>query len=160
MTYYKAGEILQKAVEIENKGVAFYSALAEKSEREDIKSLFSFLAGEEQAHKEKFAELLEKAGEFRSDFGFDYYDYLAGMEFMSEKGIFESDKKTVKETVLARDPESLIRTALQFEQDSIFCYSEMRPIVESASQPVLDQIIQEERTHITKLNQILSDISP
>ena len=158
MSYYKSGEILEKAIEIEEKGISFYEALADKSDRDDMRSLFSFLAGEERSHKESFTELLEKAGEFKNDFGFDYYDYMAGMQFLSDEGIFEDDKKTVKQAFLTKDTTELIRTAIQFEQDSILYYNEMRPIVDSAGTKMLDEIIGQERTHIVKLKQILSDL--
>ena len=156
MSYYKAGEILEKAIEMEQKGASFYDSLAEQAENEEIRNTLLYLAGEERSHEENFSSLLEKAGEFKTDFSYDYYDYLAGLEFMSVQGVFEADNKTVRQAALSKDFKELIRTALQFEQDSIFFYNELRPIVDEKASKILDEIIRQERKHIIKLNEVLS----
>lgn len=159
MPYFKSGEILQKAIEIEVKGAAFYRALQAKATDETLKSVFAFLAGKEEAHRETFADMLKRADDFRESFSWDYYDYMAGMQFFSDQGIFEDDKKTVKQTYLARDHKELIETAIQFEQDSIFYYNEMRPLVDAQGKQTLEELIQQERDHLMKLTELLQTLN-
>jgi len=156
MSYYKAGEVLEKAIEIEVKGAAFYQALAETADDSSLIELFTYLAEQEKTHEQTFTAMMDRAGEFREDLGMDYFDYLAGMQLLADQGIFEDDKKTVKQAVLAKSRDDLIRIAMQFEKDSILYYSEMRPVVDADANRILDELIEQERGHLKKLQNLLA----
>jgi len=158
MPYYKTGEILSKAIEMEQKGAAFYSALAAQQTDAATKELFVFLAGEERKHERSFSELMKQHGEFKTELGWDFWDYFAGLQLMSDQGVFEPDTSTVKQTYLAHSPLELVRTALQFERDSILYYSEARSIVHSSAQPVIDELIEQERGHVRQLSRVMRNL--
>ncbi|MDP8257521.1 MAG: ferritin family protein [Candidatus Alcyoniella australis] len=158
MPYYKTGEILDKAIEIERKGEAFYNALADKAQDEEMRSVFSFLAGEEKSHGESFSKLLEQFGEHRTELSWDFWDYMAGLQLLSDQGVFEDDKQTVKQTYMDQDAASLIKTAMQFERDSILYYSEMRPIVAAEAHGIIDELVEQERDHLRKLIGLLKTL--
>lgn len=59
MQSIKLGEALKKAIELEERGYAFYSQCAEKTKNSEGKEMFSYLAREEVKHMEKIRELSE-----------------------------------------------------------------------------------------------------
>ena len=154
MTYYKSGEVFQKAVEMEIAGQKFYQALAEKTGKKELRDMCIFLAGEEKKHQIIFEKLLEKHQDFRADFSFDYYEYMEGLDLLSSEGFFRPDSGTVAELAASGDWKQLMLAAMRIERDSITYYQEMRPVVMKDAQAAIDGIIEQERAHFLKFLEI------
>jgi len=151
MTYYRAGEVLQKAVEMERKGAAFYESIAKSAQDAGLRDLCLTLAEEEKRHEAAFGNMLSEHGDFRTEFSHDYYEYLEGLEYLSESGFFKDDSETVQSVLASENWTELILAAMRIERDSILYYQEMKPYVNPQAHPVLEDIIGQERGHFQKL---------
>ena len=60
MLPFSPSELAKIAMKIEENGMAFYEALAEKTKEKEAGELFSFMAKEEKQHLETFKGMAEK----------------------------------------------------------------------------------------------------
>ncbi len=139
------------AIHMEVAGRIFYQKLQEKAEKKENRDLFAFLAGEEEKHKERFETLKRESGAFRTDFGYDLEDYFMGLSLLEENAVFRKDEDAIRMAERASTPREALDAAIRFEKDSVLYYQEMRPIVAPEYQKILDQVIDEEKDHFSKL---------
>ncbi|MFH1403938.1 MAG: ferritin family protein [Candidatus Altiarchaeota archaeon] len=62
MPEVKLGEAFKKAIELEERGYAFYKKCSENTGEGEGKSMFDFLASEEVIHANRIREMMEKSG--------------------------------------------------------------------------------------------------
>lgn len=152
MRLFKASEILQFAVRIEENGEKFYRHATGVVEEQEIKDLFQFLADEEVKHKQYFQELLGKLEDYEPP---EKYagEYLSYMSAYADNIIFplKNFEEKMKEVT---DAESAINFAIRHELDSILYYHEMKQFVPHQRHDMLETVIQEERIHFLKLMDI------
>ena len=146
MSLLGIGQLLEYAVQVEEKGELFFREWAEKTASDDLKKMFELLAEEESIHKKTFEDLKDKIGDDSVNAGIpgDYDDYLR---------LFTGE-------ILFRDEEAKAVTglheAIEFakkqELDSILFYSDMRAFLPVGHEGVIKKIIDEERKHYVKLS--------
>lgn len=154
MVYYRSGEILNVAIQMEIAGRSFYQELQKKAEQEEKRNLFAYLADEEQKHRELFEGLKKERGVFRTEFGYDLEDYHMGLSLLEESAVFRTDEDAIQMAQKASSAEEALDAAIRFEKDSILYYQEMRPIVAQEYHGILDRIINEEKLHFRKLSEM------
>lgn len=154
---YNIKEIIDIAVGIEDAGYEFYTHCARKFHDAAIRDVFNFLANEEQKHKILF-QSLNGAVESKGLFTEEYFAYLKAI---GGGRIFEKQAMTTgKIMVDILNPMDAIKHAFGVEKESILYYTELKRLYEndSATLPVLDNIIDEERKHIVTLLDLLEKI--
>jgi len=153
-TGFRASEIFEIALKIEEHGEKFYShAAASIAKNEDLKGLFEFLATEEATHQKTFAGILSKIEQYKPPESFpgEYFEYLGAY---AENLIF-SDAEFDALMKKITDPGDAVEFAIQREIQSVLYYLEMRNLVpEGPQRAEIDKIINEERRHYLKLNEI------
>jgi rubrerythrin len=154
MVYYRSGEILNVAIQMEIAGRSFYQELQKKTEKPEKRNLFAYLADEEQKHRELFEQLKKESGVFRTEFGYDLEDYHMGLSLLEESAVFRKDEEAIQMAKTASSAEKALDAAIRFEKDSILYYQEMRPIVAPKYHGILDRIINEEKLHFRKLSEM------
>ncbi len=154
---YSLKEILDLAVQMEQAGYEFYTKCGERFSGEIYQEIFHFLSEQEKNHKIKFEELQKNIFENKSQSSEDYYRYmksLGGDRIFKKTGINEIHN-------IVKTPHDALLKGIEDEKNSIFYYNEIKNAYSPGSNEsiILDEIISEERSHIMKLDLILTKIT-
>lgn len=144
-------EIVRIAVQIETNGEKVYREALTYLDNEKLKSLLGWMADEEVQHKQWFENFLNRLEE----------ESLPAAETLPQdllESILGRRTFSLEETDLTkvRDLNELIRTSIEFEEDTVLFYEMLQSFIETESiVDALDEIISEERNHIRKLREFL-----
>ena len=153
MDIFRADEIFQFAVRIEENGVKFYQHAAQVTKDEGAKALFLKLADDEMKHRKMFEYYLARmeSVEPPERYPGEYIDYVKN--YIDDKIVFtQAAEKALPTNIL--DTLSALEFAMQRELDSILYYHEVKRFVSSKQHEDIDKIIQEEWRHYTKLSEL------
>ncbi|OPY85804.1 MAG: Rubrerythrin [Smithella sp. PtaU1.Bin162] len=152
MHVFEASDIVKIAVRIEENGFAFYKFAEQIAKQEEAKKLFSHLASEEVNHKKIFEGIFAKMEKYspQESYEGEYSSYLN--DYVDNNIIFTKDTLD-KELAKIKDTVTALDFAIRRELDSILYYHEMKRFVPVAQQETLDQVIDEERKHFSKLSE-------
>ena len=152
---FNVDQILQMSERIEQNNARFYQSAAEQAEASENKAFLEKMAAFELRHESYFARLrseLSRAEKEQRTFDPDnqsmqYCQNHADIQQLFDDEIDYSDIRTV------------LKTAIQHEKDSIVFYLGMRDYVpERLGRSKVDEIIQEEMSHINILTQQLNQL--
>lgn len=153
--FFKASEIVEAAVRIEQQGQEFYKDAAEAAQSRDAKDFFLFFAAEEARHEQIFRDLQARLG------GFDLPAWSTSEEYsvylqalIDSHSIFSLDLE--QRLAAVRNEAEAIRLAMGFEKDTILFFMEMRELVPESERRFIQQCIAEERSHLRKLSAMLA----
>ena len=152
---FNADEIFEIAEKIEQNGVAFYGAAAERVADESAKEFLGKLSEWEKTHVEIFAAMRrELSGKALAETTYDPDNQAAlYLGALADTKVFDADADPA---ALIGDDVSVIdilNTALGLEKDSILFYVGMRDLVPGdLGKDRLEGIIAEEMSHVTMLN--------
>jgi len=157
MSLFKAGDIFQFAIRIEEDGEKYYREIARKVKDEDVKELFVYLAGEEVKHKKLFSDMLKGIEHYEpaESFPEEYFQYLKAY---ADNVIFNRDKLK-NEVSQVVDALSAAEFGMRREQESILYYQDIKNIIPENDVAPVEKIIEEERKHFLKLVEIRSKYS-
>ena len=150
---FNVAELVRVAVVDERSGEELYRKMAVKAHKAELEDLFLQLAAQEVGHRERFQKLLETVeSEPAARYPDEYVDYL---ELLSGQG-GQSEAHEALER--ADTPEQVLDLAIRFEQDQLALQQEIADALGEAHRDVAEQVIQEERGHLVKLNAAKSDL--
>ena len=143
-------EVIEMAKKVEERGQRFYRKHAQKSEDEELKTLFEKLASDEEDHFYEFEtlkrELLKETEEVET-FHYDP-ETSAYIEALTEFSVFDPVKEIDEEFETIHD---VIKLAIQTEKDSILLYQEMVEYNEGKTVELLKRLIKQEKEHLLDL---------
>lgn len=147
---FRASEIFDMAVRIENQGMDFYRACAGSASNSDVRKVFEYLADQESKHIEIFSGMKEGHEDYRlpESYPGEMYSYIGS--FVKDR-VFEERKKGIKTGAETEDPFKAVDTGLEFEKRSILFYSGIKQTVRESEKEVIEKIIAEEHRHICQL---------
>ncbi|MFP4474482.1 MAG: ferritin family protein [Desulfatibacillaceae bacterium] len=146
-------EIARIATDIEDSGIRFYSAAAEKAVDPEAKELFEKLSHAELDHMNRFrkmyARLDEEMGGMESSAEMLFDDELTSyLRALSDGAVFPDAESARQWVAEAPDMLSILRRALEAEKSSVLFYQEMADHNAFAdSRGMLASIIAEEKSH-------------
>lgn len=159
-TMFSLNELLELSIRIEQNGNKFYLDAAQAVEDQSVQLLLFHLADEELEHLRIFQNMLKDmalettppedeafSGEQHA-FLIAYADHIQFETSLSREG---------KENPF-QGLRSSLRFALKQETESIQFYQELLKLLPVDRHPVLEQIIQEEKKHFTKLAGLLKSM--
>ncbi|MDQ7096442.1 ferritin family protein [Desulfosporosinus sp. PR] len=150
-------EIIKLALEMERTGKVFYEKAASYAGDVQLKEILSYLSKEEEKHIRDFQKLGEKlANEFvpNETYAGEYGDYLKSI---INNHIFNVN--TVEDLVKGiKTDRDILQFALSFEKDSIMIFQEFENFVNKAGKDVINELIDEEKGHIKKINSLFQII--
>ena len=160
---FNADEVFEIAEQIERNGEKFYRRAAELALADSARKLLVELAEMEARHEKVFADmrkdLAEQHPEWSSampspDGGNEAVLYLRAV---AEGRVFDLKSDPAGALSGAETVESILRTAIGLEKDSVVFYVGIKSAVpEDLGRDQLDRIIREEMTHITVLSRELA----
>jgi rubrerythrin len=161
---YNAEELFELAIQIEKNGKEYYLAMAEKTERESVKEIFSYLVREEESHLENFLEIREKlsrqaqeteiAEEYETP---EMYNYVKAMFDGKVFPNLKSHTELVKEI---QTDEQAIYHAISFEKDTVLFFSEIFNMLgeKDENRGLIQELIRQEKIHIARLYTLLGSL--
>ena len=154
---FSGNELINIAIDIEGRGAAFYDTMAKTSREAATRQVFQYLHDMERRHIQLFQGMLTKIGKFRPPEGYTE-EYAAYLEAMVGSAVFSDDLLT-SEMVSRTDSDiEALELAIIAEKDSILFYYEMRDIIPKQSQPIVNQIIAEEKSHLRQLSDLKREL--
>jgi len=151
MTYLKAADILELAMQLEKNGEAYYRAVAKKAKTPETRSLFEDLAQQEVHHFKVFSNLAASVQDqpFMTDEEWDWYQkYLTATV---QSALFQGPEKALAAAAEAKTEKEALRMAIDFEKDTLLFFYDLRDKVAAAKRDVIEKVVAEEKSHIRRL---------
>lgn len=150
-------ELTEMAIRIEKNGQDFYSELARRADEQELKKIFLRLVEEEKKHEKVFVELAEKIGKEGGfcDFDDEAKKYLLAF---ADSEIFHDDNAGVRAAKNANSFLDAIDAAIITEKESILFYHEMLRYTKPNDRKYVEEIIEEERTHLFTLAHLKDEL--
>ncbi len=148
---FEVAELVRVAVEDEKTGVAFYSALAEKTRSPELRETFSQLAEEERGHQKRFEEMLKSMGAHKAPerYAGEYVSYLNAL---TSDRAFPDESAAVEMAGKCGGDLPALELAIRVERDTLILMQEMRRLLPERHRAVVDELADEERSHVVKLS--------
>lgn len=149
---FEVAELVRVAVEDEKSGVAFYSALAEQTRQQELKKVFADLAEQERYHQKRFEEMLQSLGDYKAPerYSGEYASYLRAL---TTDRAFPDESTAQRLAGECADDLAALELATRFERDTLILMQEMRALVPEKDRAIVDELADEERTHLVTLTQ-------
>lgn len=159
--YVNAEEVIRIAITIEENGHAFYQGALKQIHSPAIKKQLHALAAWEDGHVAKMREMLDSvtgpADEFPLFFSPEE-DTSLYIRAIADQHIFiqnDSVESLIKE---CKNPLDLLNVALRFENDSVKFYTSLaEKVVDPESRKAIEEIAEEEITHVNQIKKIILD---
>jgi len=155
MAVFTAAEALEMALEIENNGEVYYSAVAERSADPEVKALFEDLAAQERGHYRVFQKMLGEVKPAAQLPAAEYDEYQAYIQVALDNALFAGSDKALALAKQAQDRETALRAALGFEKDTLLFFYDVREMVSEADRETISGVIREEKKHLRQLAGLL-----
>ena len=154
---YAGSEILQMAIEIEQKGKLFYENMADSINDLKVKKLFRFLAEEEVQHEIVFKKMLSSIETFTESSVFDQHElHLYFRSFVGDNVIPSKNQEKELLNDLG-NINSALDKAFNLEKAAILYFHELKNLTNEKDSIIIDDIIREERIHIKKIFEIMEE---
>lgn len=147
-------EVVQMAVNMETKGMYFYSWASKQFEVKEVKDIFLRLSEEEKEHVRIFKKLLElpdtgqKLGEGAGKF----------MKLIGAHGDIFPHHREISEPNI-KSPVEALAVGIQAEKDAILLYQELYNEAESQEvKEALSKLLEEEKMHLLELRDYMDEL--
>ena len=150
---FAGSEIIEIGIQIEKNGKDFYTTLVKKSKDKKAKKIFDYLAAEEYKHIAIFQDLLETVRKYEPSEAYpgEYFDYMNALA--SEHMCTKQNQGELAAKKTGNDKEA-VDIGIGFEKESILFYEGMKKVVPETDQTVVNALIEQEQTHLNKLNEL------
>ena len=152
MSESKVIDILKKAIVLEQQGRSFYLGVAEHTESDAVRNIFSIMAEEERMHEQV---LTEQATRYSKGEAFSVQELGAPEEFSRE---VLSAKITGQITAASYEAAS-ISAAMSMEKNAVELYSRRaEETSDEAEKALYSELARWEKTHLAFLSDIYNDL--
>jgi len=150
---FSGSELINIAIGIERRGIAFYDTMAKSTENAAARDIFQYLADMERMHIHIFQGMLGEADKYQVP---ETYagEYAAYLQALVDSAVFTDDAITSEMATRASSDIEAMELAIGAEKDSILFYYEMREILPQPAQLTVTKIIAEEKSHLKELSEL------
>lgn len=144
---FRAGEILDMAIQIERQGISFYEACASSSLQRDVLEVFRHLMEQERLHVEIFSQMKAGLNDYSlpETYAGEMRSYFDG--FVRDQ-VFYQPAEAFQKASDIKDPFKAIELGIGFEQRSVLFYSAVKEVIRHSETKVVDGVIAQEHGHI------------
>jgi len=150
---FSGNELINIAIGIEGRGIAFYDIMAKSTENATARDVFQHLADMERDHVQTFQDLLGEADKYQPPEAYAE-EYAAYFQALVGNAVFTDAMSNSQMVIQADSDIKAIELAVSAEKDSILFYYEMKEIMPPPAQPMVNKIIIEEKSHIRQLSEL------
>ena len=154
---FSVRELIDVAIREEATAATFYKAAAENADSKELREFMLKVAKVEGEHERKFRDLLRRAGAYEpagESYAGEHESYMA---YLTEGRIFPMEQDAVEMAKRQGSDEKTVETAMEMERNTLLFYHEMIRYVPVGDRPLLEDIISEERQHVTDLARYKAD---
>ncbi len=149
---FTLADICDIAIQIERNGESAYREAAQKSQVPEVVKLLEMLAEDEARHTRWF-EQIDVAQPFTEK---DQHIAKMGRDLLQEMMAPQTFSLNKGEMAAAEHPQDVVHQSIEFEKDTILFYEMLSGFLDDDKvRHQLEKIIEEERSHIDKLREIL-----
>ncbi|MFC2059033.1 ferritin family protein [Chloroflexota bacterium] len=155
---FSSGELINIAIGIERNGAAFYESLAKEGRDAKSRDTYEYLADMEREHIKIFSKMLDSMGTFNLPESYtEEYDLY--LKSLVGSAIFTDDKVAREMAQKVADSAEAIQIGIVAEKDSILFYSEMQHLVPERERKLVNNIIDEEKSHLRQLSDLKKELT-
>ncbi|MFH1996570.1 MAG: ferritin family protein [Candidatus Omnitrophota bacterium] len=152
MGLFNAPEVVDIGIEKEKKRRDFYGRVARSFDNKELKDLFTKLRNWEEEHILRFIEIRDSliGSEATDSYAGELEDYAKALvdDQLYQNVASENFEKNVT------SPASAVQYGIGFEKDAILFFNELIPHVPEQNRKIVQQLIEEEKSHIVYLSQL------
>jgi rubrerythrin len=150
---FSGSELINIAIGIERKGIAFYDVMTKSTDNVATRDVFQYLADMEREHIQIFQGMLAEADKYHipETYAQEYASYL---QALVDSAVFSDDMVTSEMATQADSDIKALELAIGAEKDSILFYYEMKEIMPQRAQATVNKIITEEKSHLRQLSEL------
>lgn len=155
MSFYDKNDIIEMAIKIEKRGYTFYNEASKKVDiNTSTKELFTQLRDEEVKHEETFRNLRNRLDLIQLTDEINWSEEEDYIGSMVNERLFDSPDKVIQLVKDAKNTDELIDLAIDFEKETLHYFQSIsKYITERKAKAALEEIINEEITHIKRLKE-------
>ena len=150
---FSVSELINIAIGIERRGIAFYDTMGRSTENATALSAFQHLVEMEREHVEIFQGMLDEANKYQAPESYTG-EYAAYLQALVDSVVFTDDMATSEMATQASSDIEALELAISAEKDSILFYYEMRHIMPQRAHSAVNKIITEEKSHLRQLSEL------
>jgi rubrerythrin len=144
-------EAVGVAIATEQAGRRFYQEAARKACTPAVGELFEELAREEAKHEQTYSDLQRGLKETPAELPYNWDEAREYLSALSRSRLFMAPDQAIIQAGQACSEADVLDSALQFEKETLLFYQELAGYVGPAHQPVMAELIRQERLHILRL---------
>ncbi|MCL0090620.1 ferritin family protein [Dehalococcoidia bacterium] len=149
---FSTSELINIAIDIERRGMAFYDVMSQSTENAEARDLFRHLGEMERQHVQIFRDMLGEAGKYQPSES-DTEEYAVYLKALVDSAVFTDDLITSGMAANADSDIEALQLAIGAEKDAILFYYLMMDIMPPRTHPVVNKIIAEEKLHLRQLSE-------
>ncbi len=157
-TFFTITEVIQMAIQTEKIGRDYYQGMAKKTKNPELQELFGSLAEEEIRHEAFFKNLYQKIKGRHYSLPYNWPELQKYLRGITESRFFTGEEKGIKQMAWAKTKEEIIKYAIGFEKETVLFYLEILNLVPPEDIGLVQEIINEEKSHIRRLAERLPKI--
>lgn len=150
---FYGNELINIAIGIERRGIAFYDVLARSTQNVKAREIFQYLVGMERDHIRIFQSMLDEADKYEVPEAYAG-EYAAYLQALVDSAVFTDDTVTSELATQSENDIAAVELGVSAEKDSILFYYEMREILPKSTRATIDKIIAEEKLHLRQLSEL------
>ncbi|NOZ57255.1 MAG: ferritin family protein [Calditrichaeota bacterium] len=151
MADFSKNEAIEMAIQIEQQGYDFYSNAAAGLPEGQAKALFEWLAAEELRHIQVFQNFRDQMDQLQLAGPYDWDEVGRYLRSLTEGRVFPSAEEAKNLAKKAENLSEVFRFAIQIEKENILYFHELNDFVAEKDKPVIQKLIDEEKSHIRRL---------
>ena len=155
---FYGNEIINIAIGIERRGIAFYDVLARSTQNAKARQIFQYLVGMEREHILIFQDMLDEADKYEVPEAFAG-EYGAYLQALVDSAVFTDDAVTSELAAQSENDIAALELGINAEKDSILFYYEMREMMPKAARVKIDKVIAEEKQHLRQLSELRNTLA-
>ena len=150
---YYGNELINIAIGIERRGIAFYDIMTRSTENAVTRDVFQCLVGMEREHIKIFQDMLSEADKYETP---ETYagEYEAYLQALVDSAVFTDDLATSEMASQVDSDIKAIELGISAEKDSILFYYNMKELMPQRTQAAVNKIITEEKSHLRQLSEL------
>lgn len=150
---FSASELINIAIGIEGRGIAFYDTMARSTENAEARDIFQCLADMERTHVRIFQGMLGEADKYQPPESYAG-EYAAYLQALVDSAVFTDDLATSEMANQVDSDIKAIELGISAEKDSILFYYNMKELMGQRAQAMVNKIITEEKSHLRQLSEL------
>jgi rubrerythrin len=156
---FYGNELINIAIGIERRGIAFYDVLARSTQNAKAREIFQYLVSMERDHILVFQGMLDEAGKYEVPEAYAG-EYGAYLQALVDSAVFTDDAVTSELATQSENDIAALELGINAEKDSILFYYEMREMMPKPARVKIDKIIAEEKQHLRQLSEFKKTLEP